>query len=100
MSVKVLKRTIKSKSSATAPKQQFVRLNLDSNLEQMLQEYEVQYSLLSRSDIVRMLLSEVYWFKKRQARSRLVSMIQNLPAPAVTLDEDQIFTTLENSDMM
>lgn len=40
------------------PKQKFVRLNIDERLESVLQEYENRYSLLSRSDIVRMLLSE------------------------------------------
>ena len=47
---------VKTKSAKT--KQKFVRINIDPKLEHYLSLYEEKYPLFSRSDVVRMLLSQ------------------------------------------
>lgn len=80
-----------TKKTTTKAKQQFIRLNLDPALEKMLQEYEQKYTLLSRSDIIRMLLSEIYWENKRQNRAKFLSFLENLPKVDQKLSENEIF---------
>jgi hypothetical protein len=54
----------KPKSKTT---QTFIRLNVDTKLDNMLKKYESQYHLLNRGDLVRMLLSEVDFIKSKTA---------------------------------
>jgi hypothetical protein len=57
--------TLTKPSTKTA--QTFIRLNVDTKLDNMLKKYESQYHLLNRSDLVRMLLSEVDFIKSKTA---------------------------------
>jgi|694.fasta_scaffold31784_10 hypothetical protein len=75
--------------------QSFVRLNLDPNLDKMLLEYEQKYSLLSRSDIIRMLLSELYWSKKQAKKKQMVNFIESLPKPKNTFNEQEVFDIID-----
>ena len=86
-----------TKKTTIKTKQQFIRLNLDPALEKMLQEYEQKYTLLSRSDIIRMLLSEIYWEQKEEVRSKNVKIGDIFDRLKITnpvlydLSEDQMF---------
>jgi hypothetical protein len=97
MSVTTSKLTKTTKKVSTKTKQQFIRLNLDPALEKMLQEYEQKYTLLSRSDIIRMLLSEIYWEQKEEVRSKNGKIGDIFDRLKVTnpvlydLSEDQMF---------
>ena len=97
MSATTSKLTKTTKKTTTKAKQQFIRLNLDPALEKMLQEYEQKYTLLSRSDIIRMLLSEIYWEQKEEVRSKngkIGDIFDRLKAtnPVLyDLSEDQMF---------
>lgn len=75
--------------------QSFVRLNLDPNLDKMLLEYEQKYSLLSRSDIIRMLLSELYWSKKQAKKKQMANFIESLPKPKNTFNEQEVFDIID-----
>lgn len=87
--------TTKTKSKQNPKTQKFVRLNLDANLDKMLLEYEQKYSLLSRSDIIRMLLSELYWSKKQTKRKEMISFIQSLPTPKNTFSEGEVLNIID-----
>ncbi len=52
------------KTKKGTEKQKFIRLNLDENLDNLLQKYQEHYKLLSKTDIVRMLLSEVDFIRE------------------------------------
>ena len=92
---------IQSKTKTAALKtQKFVRLNLDPQLENFIAEYENKYRLLNRSDIIRMLLSEVQYSHKQQARQDLVKFVQKLPKPEVELTEAEIFAVLKENDLL
>jgi hypothetical protein len=99
MSVKN-KKVITKPSTSKSQAQRFIRLNLDQALEQMLQEYEAEYRLLSRADIIRMLLSKVYNDRKQKARQKMLALLDSLPKPEVELSEDQMFQILEENDLM
>jgi hypothetical protein len=88
-----------TKKKKKAP-QKFIRLNLDEALEAMLREYEVKYKLLSRSDIIRMLLSEIYWEKKLDDRQKLTSFFAGLFQPEVRLSEEEMFAELSQHNLM
>jgi hypothetical protein len=47
-----------TKSKVTKKKQKFIRLNIDEKLENLLKVLETEYPLLSKVDIIRMLLSK------------------------------------------
>jgi hypothetical protein len=87
-----------SVNTKTKPKkktQKFVRLNLDSELESMLEEYEVKYKLLSRSDIIRMLLSEIYYQKTKASRKEFANFINSLPQAKHNLSEDEVYELID-----
>ena len=67
MSVKV-----KTKTTKTTPKtkQKFIRLNLDEKLNEILDFYQEKYTLLSKAEIVRMLLSEGVWKLKNSSNNK------------------------------
>jgi hypothetical protein len=67
MSVKV-----KTKTTKTTPKtkQKFIRLNLDEKLNEILDFYQEKYTLLSKAEIVRMLLSEGVWKLKNSSNNQ------------------------------
>jgi predicted RNA-binding protein with EMAP domain len=88
MTVKTTKTIQKAKKSVK--NQKFVRLNLDPDLENLLAGYEIKYKLLSRSDIIRMLLSEVSWSKQFQKRHELAGFLANLPKPKNVFTEGEI----------
>jgi hypothetical protein len=48
---------LKTKSTATKTVQKFVRVNIDSRLDKILNQYSQDYPLFSNSDIIRMLIS-------------------------------------------
>ena len=90
--------TIKPTKTTKKPKQKFIRLNLDDKLEALLQKYESKYTLLSRSDIIRMLLSEVNWVdfdSKDNSKKKFISFLNNLPKPRTDFSEEEIFEFLE-----
>jgi hypothetical protein len=82
------------KKTQTSKKQNFIRLNVDENLEKLLQKYEQKYTLLSRSDIIRMLLSEVDWQKTSNHKQTLDDFIQTLPKPQVDYSEEEMFQVI------
>lgn len=69
--------SVKSKTKAkttkkiktTTPKQQFIRLNLDEKLDEILNFYQQKYTLLSKPEIVRMLLNEGDWKLKNSNKN-------------------------------
>ena len=96
--------TPKSKSTTkTTPKpktkQKFLRLNLDENLDRFIQSYESKYMLLSRADIVRMLLSEIYYEKQRESRQELKKFLASLPPANHNFTEDEIFDILKEEGL-
>jgi DNA primase large subunit len=93
--------TVTKKQSKSSPKQSFIRLNLDAELENMLSEYELKYKLLGRSDIIRMLLSEISWQKKILAKREFSNFLQELPKPQTNFSsEDQIFQFMKSNNLL
>ena len=71
--------------------QKFVRLNLDAELERFLLKYEKQYKLLSRGDIIRMLLSEI------DASNRsMKKFFSTLPKPQTSLSDNEQMVLINN----
>jgi len=71
--------------------QKFVRLNLDVELERFLLTYEKQYKLLSRGDIIRMLLSEI------DASNRsMKKFFSTLPKPQTSLSDNEQMVLINN----
>lgn len=96
--------TPKSKSttkptSKPKTKQKFLRLNLDENLDRFIQSYESKYMLLSRADIVRMLLSEIYYEKQRESRDQALEFIKSLPPANHNFTEEEIFDILNEEGL-
>jgi hypothetical protein len=91
----------KTPTSNTKSKvQRFVRLNLDDTLESFIQSYESKYKLLNRGDIVRMLLSEVYYKHQQDSKTKLIELLQSLPKPKGNHSEEEVFKILEENDLM
>jgi metal-responsive CopG/Arc/MetJ family transcriptional regulator len=93
-------KTLLKKATASKTKQRFIRLNLDQKLDQMLSEFEVQYKLLNRSDIIRMLLSEIYFSKKQNDRQKFISFINSLPKAKTEYSEEEMTKILEENNLM
>jgi hypothetical protein len=91
--------SVKTKKLSTKSVQKFVRLNLDEKLDQLLTEFEQQYQLLNRSDIIRMLLSEIYYTKKQQKRLAFQKFLSTLPKGERLTIEDS-FKLLKNEDLI
>ena len=99
MSVKV-----KTKTTKTTPKtkQKFIRLNLDEKLNEILDFYQEKYTLLSKAEIVRMLLSEGVWKLKNSSNNKSNTSFkeifdnfkQNNPVK-LDLNEDEMFLEWE-----
>jgi hypothetical protein len=99
MSVKV-----KTKTTKTTPKtkQKFIRLNLDEKLNEILDFYQEKYTLLSKAEIVRMLLSEGVWKLKNSSNNKSNTSFkeifdnfkQNNPVK-LDLTEDEMFLEWE-----
>jgi hypothetical protein len=91
------------KKTQTSKKQNFIRLNVDENLEKLLQKYEQKYTLLTRSDIIRMLLSEVDWQKTTQKTSYSQKSFQQILADSNFVDikdEDKQFEYLSKHGLL
>jgi hypothetical protein len=80
-------------------KQKFLRLNLDSKLDNFIQSYQSKYSLLSQGDIVRMLLSEIYYQKQTESRQKMLGFVNTLPPANHSFDQDQIFDILKKENL-
>jgi hypothetical protein len=86
-------------TSKTKSKQKFLRLNLDSKLDNFIQSYQSKYSLLSQGDIVRMLLSEIYYQKQTESRQKMLGFMNSLRPANHDLNQDQIFDILKKENL-
>jgi metal-responsive CopG/Arc/MetJ family transcriptional regulator len=57
----------------TKSKQTFIRLNVDEKLDKLLNKYQARYSLIGRSDLIRVLLSEVDYLKSQSSKQQTAS---------------------------
>jgi replicative DNA helicase len=74
--------------------QKSIRLNVDEELDILLSIYESKYSLLSRADIIKMLLSEAIYNHKSQSNN-VFSKLRDIHKNTKPVDEDTIFALLE-----
>ena len=89
----------------TAKKQRFLRLTIDDKLEALLVRYELEYPLLSRVDIVRMLISKsiTQSSQSNTKASRLADWLDANVAQNPLIQnktEQEQFKILEENDLM
>jgi hypothetical protein len=89
----------------TPKKQRFLRLTIDDKLEALLVRYELEYPLLSRVDIVRMLISKsiTQSSQSNTKTSRLADWLDANVAQNPLIQnktEAQQFKILEENDLM
>ncbi|MEI6728825.1 MAG: hypothetical protein WCK98_04235 [bacterium] len=89
----------------TPKKQRFLRLTIDDKLEALLVRYELEYPLLSRVDIVRMLISRsiTQSSQSNTKASRLANWLDSNVAQNPLIQnktEQEQYEILEENDLM